>query len=93
MTTKELERDETRVAKLRSTPAGEVELTPGDEGASVYGPVEIAWYPDRVQVTAVGAGPASITSVFSAGEAAEDVVVEIRLPSLAELTETVPGAD
>jgi hypothetical protein len=66
---------------------------PGDENASVYGPVEIAWYPDRVRVTAVGAGPASITRTYTSGEAAQDVVVEIRLPSLDELTETVPGAD
>lgn len=93
MTTQELERTETLVARLRSTPSGEVDLVPGDENASVYGPVEIAWYPDRLEVTAVGAGPASITRVFAAGEAAQDVVVEIRLPSLDELTETVPGAD
>jgi hypothetical protein len=93
MTTRELERSETCVAQARTTPTGEIELVPGDEDASVYGPVEIVWYPDRVKVTAVGAGPASITKAYSSGEAAQDVVVEIRLPSLDELTETVPGAD
>jgi hypothetical protein len=93
MTTLELDTGETCVARVRSTPAGEIELVPGDETASAYGPVEIAWYPDRVKVTAVGAGPASITKAYVSGEAAQDVVVEIRLPSLDELTETVPGAD
>lgn len=93
MTTRELERNETCVARVRTTPSGEVELVAGDENGSVYGPVEIAWYPDRVRVTAVGAGPASITKAYVSGEAAQDVVVEIRLPGLDELTETVPGAD
>jgi hypothetical protein len=93
MTTQELERSEARVASVRSTPAGETELVPGDEGETVYGPVEVAWYPDRLEITAVGAGPASVTEVHRGGEAAQDVVVEIRLPSLDELTETVPGAD
>ena len=95
MTTFELEKPTTGtcVARARSTPAGEIELEPGDDDASAYGPVEIAWYPDRVEITAVGAGPASITRTYSSGEAAQDVVVEIRLPGLDELTETVPGAD
>lgn len=93
MSTLELDRSETCVARVRSTPAGEIELEAGDEGASAYGPVEIAWYPDRVKVTALGAGPASIAEAYSSGEAAQDLVVEIRLPSLDELTETVPGAD
>lgn len=93
MTTQELERIGTCIARLRSTPSGEIELVPGDDSASVYGPVEIAWYRDQLRITALGAGPASITSVYSDGEAEQDVVVEIRLPSLDELTETVPGAD
>jgi hypothetical protein len=83
----------TCIARVRSNPAGETELVPGDAHASVYGPVEIAWYPDRLLVTAVGAGPASITEVRRVGDAAQDLVVEIRLPSLDELPETVPGAD
>jgi len=93
MTTLELDTSETCIARVRSTPAGEIELVPGEESASAYGPVEIAWFPDRVRVTALGAGPASITRTYSSGEAAQDLVVEIRLPSLDELTETVPGAD
>jgi hypothetical protein len=93
MTTHELERIGACVARLRSTPAGDVDLAPGDESASVYGPVEIAWYRDRLKITAFGAGPASITNVYSDGEAAQDVVLEIRLPRLDELPETIPGAD
>jgi hypothetical protein len=93
MTTRELEREETCVARLRATPAGDIDLVRGDEDGSVYGPVEIAWYADRMTVTAVGAGPASITRVHAGGEAAQDVVVDIRLPRLDELTEVVPGAD
>jgi hypothetical protein len=96
MATQELETSpvsRTRVARVRSTPAGEIELVPGDAAASAYGPVEIAWYPDRVRVTVLGAGQASIAEVSRCGEAAQDVAVEIRLPSLDELSETVPGAD
>lgn len=88
-----LGRSDTCVARVRAAPSGEIELVPGDESASVYGPVEIAWYPDRLRVTALGAGQASITDVYAGGEAAQDVVLEIRLPRLDELTETVPGAD
>jgi hypothetical protein len=93
MTTRELEREETCVARLRASPAGAIDLVQGDDGGSVYGPVEIAWYADRMTVTAVGAGPASITRVRTGGDAAQDVVVEIRLPRLDELTEVLPGAD
>jgi hypothetical protein len=39
MTTRQLD---TYVAKVRSTPAGEIKLVPGDVEASAYGPVEIA---------------------------------------------------
>ena len=93
MTTRELTRSDACVARVRSTPAGEIDLVPGDADASVYGPVEIAWYADRVEVTAVGAGPASRARTFTRGAANQDVVVEIRLPRLDELTEVVPGAD
>jgi len=85
--------DVTCVAKVRSTPAGEIELLMSDDEESAYGPVEIAWYADRLVVTARGAGPASITETHLSGEASQDVVVEIRLPRLGELPETVPGAD
>jgi hypothetical protein len=47
MTTPTLERRLTHtdcVARVRSTPAGDIVLEPGDEGAA-YGPVEVAWYP------------------------------------------------
>jgi hypothetical protein len=84
---------ETCVAKVQSSPAGEVDFVPGDEGASAYGRVEIAWYADRLRVTALGAGSASITEAYPSGEAGHDVVVEIRLPRLDELTERMPGAD
>jgi hypothetical protein len=96
MTTRELQgrpSNATYIAKVRSTPAGVIELVPGDVDASVYGPVEIAWYPDRLKITALSAGPASITEAYLSGEATQDVIVEIRMPSLDELTETMPGAD
>jgi hypothetical protein len=83
------------IAKVRSTPAGEIELAlvQRDDRSCAFGPVEIAWYPDRLKVTVLGAGSASITNAYLSGEAAQDVTLEIRLPSLDELTETVPGAD
>lgn len=93
MTTQELQRIGSCVARLKATPSGEVELAPGNDAETVYGPVEIAWYRDRLRVKVLGAGPASIASVRSEGEAAQDVVFEMRLPSLDELPETVPGAD
>jgi hypothetical protein len=96
MTTSELETrpsSATYAARARVTPAGDAELSPGDVDASAFGPVEIAWYRDRLRITACGAGPGSITESSLGGEAAQDVIVEIRLPSLEELTETVPGAD
>lgn len=96
MTTRELLRSPSNaiyVARVRSSPAGEIELESGDEDACVYGPVEIAWYADRLRVTALGAGPASIAESYVSGEAGQDVVVEIRLPTLDELPESLPGAD
>jgi len=82
----------TCTARLKATPTGKVELVPGDGDASAYGPVEIVWYPDHLEITALGAGRATVTEGFTSG-IGEDVVVEIRPPTLAELTETVPGAD
>jgi hypothetical protein len=75
--------------KVRATPSGEITLTATDAGASAYGPVEIAWYPDRLEITALGAGRASITPL---GEG-QNMVVQLRPPRLDELAETVPGAD
>jgi len=72
--------------------ASEIEVVPGEVGASVYGPVEIAWSPDRLRITVLGAGRVSITDV-SSGSDCDDAVIEVRPPSLDELTETVPGAD
>jgi hypothetical protein len=46
-----------------------------------------------VRITALNVGPASITETYLDGDASRDVVFEIRLPSLDELIETVPGAD
>lgn len=81
------------VARVLATPAGDVELEPSDEGTAAYGPVELAWYPDRLLITAFHVGPASITETYLNGDHAQDLVFEIRLPSLDELVETVPGAD
>jgi hypothetical protein len=80
----------TCAAKVRATPAGQIEVVPGGIDVPAYGAVEIAWYQDRLEITALGAGRASITEALGRGE---DVVVEIRPPTIAELPETVPGAD
>jgi hypothetical protein len=82
----------TCIAKASVTPAGEITLVQGDVDASAYGPVEIAWYPDRLEITALGAGSFSITEGSLSGNG-QDVIVEIRPPSLDALMETVPGAD
>lgn len=74
------------------TPAGELELEPGGGDDSVYGPVEIAWYPDRLTITALGAGRGSLLDEHLSGQG-QDIVVEIRTPALDELAEIVPGAD
>jgi len=95
MTTRELEREHanaTYAAKVRVTPAGEIEVVRSEADDSLYGPVEIAWYPDRLEITALGAGRASIAEGYLTGRD-QGFVVEIRPPGLDELTETVPGAD
>ncbi len=48
----------TYTTKVRATPGGEITLTAAETVASAYGPVEIAWYPDRLEITAFGAGRA-----------------------------------
>jgi hypothetical protein len=83
----------TCTAKVRVTPTGEIKLVPGDVDASAYGPVEIAWHPDRLEITALGAGSVSITEGSLSGNGQDVIVVEIRPPSLDTLMETVPGAD
>lgn len=88
MTTTELM---TCTARLRATPGGEITLTASEPGTTAYGPVEIAWYPDRLEITALGAGRALITKGFE--RRSRDVIVELRPPDLAALAETVPGAD
>ena len=95
MTTRELGRElagAAYAAKVRVTPAGEVEVVQGDADDALYGSVEIGWYHDRLEVTAFGAGRASIAEGHLAGNE-RDYVVEIRPPSMDELMETVPGAD
>ena len=82
----------TYTAKVRATPRGAVELEPGDEEATVYGTVEIAWYPDRLEVTALDAGLAEVTAARTT-ENGEDVVLELRPPNVDELPDEVPGAD
>ena len=93
MTTRELRADpSTYAARVVVSPEGEITVEPGEADVSAYGPVEIAWYPDRLEVTALGAGRASITEGYLSGRD-QDVMVEIRPPGLDELPETVPGAD
>ena len=82
----------TYTAKVRATPAGEVEVHGGPADGSVYDVVEIAWYPDRLEVTAVGAGRVEIVAGRLDSDD-EDVVVELRPPPLEQLDEVVPGAD
>jgi hypothetical protein len=91
MTTRELERAG-HLAKVTAMPSGEAEHEPGEVGSSAYGPVEIVWYPDRLRITALGAGQNSMTETYL-GEHGDDLVVEIRLPTLEELVDLVPGAD
>lgn len=79
----------TYTTKVRATPGGEITVTATEEAASAYGPVEIAWYPDRLEITALGAGRASITPL---GEG-QNMVVQLRPQRLDQLPETVPGAD
>ena len=69
----------TYIAKVRSTPDGEIKLVPGDPEDSVYGEIEIDWYPDRLKITAPGAGPASITQAYLSGKG-QDVIIEIGPP-------------
>lgn len=78
-------------AKVRVTPAGEVKLVPGNS-ETAFGPVEIGWYDDHVEITAIGAGRATITRGHPRADG-QDVVVEIRVPRLVEVEEAVPGAD
>jgi hypothetical protein len=78
-------------ARAWISPAGEVRLEPGD-GASVYGRVELAWFPDRLEVRAIGAGRVSIAEQHAFDDD-QDVVVQLRPPGLDELPELVPGAD
>jgi hypothetical protein len=82
----------TCAARVTATPAGEVKLVSGN-GDAAYGPVEIAWYADRLEITAVGAGRATITEGRLRAAGHDDVVLELRTPELAELEEVVPGAD
>lgn len=79
----------TYTTKVRATPGGEITLTAAEAVASAYGPVEIAWYPDRLEITAFGAGRAAITPI---GEG-QNMIVQLRPSHLDGLAETVPGAD
>ena len=79
----------TYTTKVRATPGGEITVTATEEDASAYGPVEIAWYPDRLEITALGAGRASITPL---GEG-QNMVVQLRPQHIDLLEEAVPGAD
>lgn len=81
----------TCTTKLRATPDGDIEVTSNETGGTPYGPVEIAWYPDRLEITAVGAGRALITKGYQRSKG--DVIIEIKPPGLDALPETLPGAD
>ena len=81
---------QTYTAKVRATPRGEIEVLDGGVEAPAYGPVEIAWYQDRLEIRAVGAGSAAVVEEHPGGR---DIVVEIRPPDLDELTAGLPGAD
>ena len=67
-------------------------FVPEDVDGPACGPVEIAWYPDRVEITAAGAGCASIRQ-RQLGVHGQGVVVELRPSELEPPDETVPGAD
>lgn len=70
------------VSKIRIRPEGLDE--------SLYGPIEVTWFDDRLTITAVGAWRAKLRE-DPLTEAGQQVVIEISPP--AELEETVPGAD
>lgn len=94
MTTREVTReplDETLIAKVKATPAGTITRVPGCADTSVYGPVEVAWYPDHVTITALDAGPC--VTEARPGRDGRSVVVEIRPPSVDRLPDGLPGAD
>jgi hypothetical protein len=94
MTTLESEKDPsstTCTTRLRATPAGEVLVTSNRAGATTYGAVEIAWYPDRLELRALGSGRALVRKGYL--HSTGDLIVEVRPPSLAAVHETVPGAD
>ncbi|HSB38828.1 MAG TPA: hypothetical protein VLD13_07045 [Gaiellaceae bacterium] len=79
----------TYTTKVRATPTGEITVTATDEDASAYGPVEIAWYPDRLEITALGAGRASITPL----DQGQNMIVQLRPQHLDRFADVVPGAD
>ena len=66
------------------------EITLAGPDGAVYGPLHVEWFTERLRVTVLGAGAASIAESYNDGG---DVVVDVRLPTLDELPEPVPGAD
>lgn len=78
------------ISKVKASPAGTITRVPGGVDTSIYGSVEIAWYPDHLTITALGAGPSSVTRSHLGGD---DLVVEIRPPDMDEPPEGLPGAD
>jgi hypothetical protein len=80
-------------ARARVTPAGSIQLLDGCSEDACYGPIDLAWFPDRLEITVVAAGSVRIVEAPDAEEGRQDVVIEIRPPSLDALLETVPGAD
>ena len=77
------------IARATVVPDGEVVLEPAGEPPP-WGTVDVEWYADRVTVTVRGVGRACLTEEYGSGE---DVVLEVRIPALDELAETLPGAD
>jgi hypothetical protein len=69
-----------------------ITVAPAGKASTPYGPVEVEWLPDRLRITAVGAGRVTVTEQHEFG-LGEDVVIELAPPTLDDLVETVPGAD
>ena len=78
---------------METEAATAIEVAPPAAARSVYGPVEIEWYPDRLRITIPGAGLIAVREPYACRGDGAAAVLEIAPPGLDELTETVPGAD
>ncbi len=80
-------------ARARVTPGGSIQVLGGSYVDTCCGAVDLAWFPDRLEITVVGAGSVKVTEARDDETGREDVVVEVRPPCLEALRETMPGAD